>query len=46
LHDAGADIVAEVLGAAPEVVDVVLSRYHNAVAAGATPLFDQLKTSA
>jgi sirohydrochlorin ferrochelatase len=32
LHDAGADVVTEVLGAAPEVVDVVLSRYDAAVA--------------
>jgi sirohydrochlorin ferrochelatase len=46
LHAAGADVVAEVLGAAPEVVDVILSRYDTAVAAGAAPLFDQLKTSA
>ena len=33
LHDAGADVVTEVLGAAPEIVDVVLSRYDDAVAA-------------
>jgi sirohydrochlorin ferrochelatase len=33
-HDAGADVVTEVLGAAPEIVDVVLSRYDAAVAAG------------
>ena len=46
LHDAGADVVAEVLGAAPEVVDVVLSRYDAAVAGGAARLFDQIKTSA
>ncbi len=32
-HDAGADVVTEVLGAAPEVVDVVLSRYDAALAA-------------
>jgi sirohydrochlorin ferrochelatase len=31
LHDAGADVVTEILGAAPEVVDVVLSRYDAAV---------------
>jgi sirohydrochlorin ferrochelatase len=47
LHDAGADVVTEVLGAAPEVVDVVLFRYDAAVAAaGAMPLFDQMRTSA
>lgn len=45
LHDAGADVVTEVLGAAPEVVDVVLSRYDAALA-GAAALLDQLKTSA
>ena len=45
LQDAGADVVSEVLGAAPEVVDVVLSRYDAAVAAGAAFL-DQIKTSA
>jgi len=44
LHDAGADVVTEVLGAAPEVVDVVLSRYDAALA-GAAPLPDQIKTS-
>jgi sirohydrochlorin ferrochelatase len=44
LHDAGADVVAEVLGAAPEVVDVVLSRYDAAVVGGAARLFDQIKT--
>ena len=32
-REAGADVVSEVLGAAPEVVDVVLSRYDAAVAA-------------
>jgi sirohydrochlorin ferrochelatase len=31
-HDAGADVVTEVLGAAPEIVDVVLFRYDAAVA--------------
>ena len=46
LQDAGADVVTEVLGAAPEVVDVVLSRYDTAAAAGAAPLLDQIKTSA
>ena len=46
LHDAGADVVTEVLGAAPEVVDVVLSRYDTAAVAGAAPLLDQIKTSA
>ena len=46
LHDAGADVVTEVLGAAPEIVDVVLSRYNAALAAGASPMFDQLKSSA
>jgi sirohydrochlorin ferrochelatase len=46
LHDAGADVVAEVLGAAPEVVDVVLSRYDAEVAARAVSLVDQIKTSA
>ena len=45
LHDAGADVVTEVLGAAPEVVDVVLSRY-DAARAGAAVVLDQLKTSA
>jgi sirohydrochlorin ferrochelatase len=45
LHDAGADVVTEVLGAAPEVVEVILSRY-DAVRASAAPLLDQLKTSA
>jgi sirohydrochlorin ferrochelatase len=45
LHDAGADVVTEVLGAAPEVVEVILSR-HDAVRASAAPLLDQLKTSA
>lgn len=34
LHDAGADVVIEVLGAAPEVVDAVLFRYDAALAAG------------
>jgi sirohydrochlorin ferrochelatase len=34
-HAAGADIVTEILGAAPEVVDLVLRRYAAAVAAGA-----------
>ena len=34
LHDAGADVVTEVLGAAPEIVDVVLARYDAALAAG------------
>jgi sirohydrochlorin ferrochelatase len=46
LHDAGADVVTEVLGAAPEVVDVILARYDTAVGTGATPQFDRLKTSA
>jgi sirohydrochlorin ferrochelatase len=46
LHDAGADVVPEVLGAAPEVVDVVLSRYDAAVTAGVASLLDQIKTSA
>jgi sirohydrochlorin ferrochelatase len=45
LHDAGADVVTEVLGAAPEVVDVVLSRY-DASLAGAEALVDQMRTSA
>jgi sirohydrochlorin ferrochelatase len=45
LHDAGADVVAEVLGAAPEVVDVVLSRY-DATLAGIAPVFDQITASA
>jgi sirohydrochlorin ferrochelatase len=37
LHDAGADVVTEVLGAAPEIVDVVLSRYDDAVEAARSP---------
>ncbi|HEY3924781.1 MAG TPA: sirohydrochlorin chelatase [Acidothermaceae bacterium] len=45
LHDAGADVVTEVLGAAPEVVDVVLSRYDAALA-GSASLVDQIRTSA
>ena len=34
LQDAGADVVTEVLGAAPEVVDVVLFRYDAARSGG------------
>ncbi|HEY5200545.1 MAG TPA: CbiX/SirB N-terminal domain-containing protein [Acidothermaceae bacterium] len=45
LHDAGADVVTEVLGAAPEVVDVVLSRFDAALA-GAAPPLEQIRTSA
>jgi sirohydrochlorin ferrochelatase len=45
LHDAGADLVTEALGAAPEVVEVVLSRYDAVLAAVAEPL-DQMRTSA
>jgi hypothetical protein len=38
LHDAGADVVTEVLGAASEIVDVVLSRYDDAVLAARSAL--------
>ena len=33
LYDAGADVVTDVLGAAPELVDLVLHRYDAALSA-------------